>query len=562
MQELINTEKTTSIYSYEIQNELIKLLSSINRETFSHTYGCADRNYWAWKFVDFPGSRFQEISLLLAMLGSGKITFQGKGLCEENFLSLANGALLFWASLQHNDGSFDEAYPFERSLAATAFTSFYCGSAILVIDELLPRESKGKLLHALTKAGDWLSINDEKHGLLSNHLAAAAAALHVIYQITGELKYKKRSTYFIDRVLCHQDDEGWYEEYGGADVGYQTHTVFYLATIWLDTKDERILKSLKKSSSYLAHFIHPDGSFGGEYMSRNTRFFMPAGFEILANDCDISKNIKKFMVLSIRSKSVVTAGAMDSYNILPLVNNFCFAHVHSTSKVSPISYTLPWKQTFVKNFKFSGHQIISTKYFYLIISQSKGGAFAVFDKQNKSPYVDAGAIVFFNDKKIGASNRLNHSNFSELSNNTFLVNSNFHNVNQPNMSPLKFVCFRLFSLAFALMPSASYFIKKALVNILITNTKKRPSQLSRKFEWDGQTLTVKDVLLLNNDKLVERCLIGGRFSTIHMGSSRYAEWQEAHNKSETRQLSKEEISILNRNRLISFAKTLSFSGRI
>ncbi len=38
--------------------------------------------------------------------------------------------LLYWCSIQYTDGSFDEAYPYERSLAAVSFTCFYVGEAI------------------------------------------------------------------------------------------------------------------------------------------------------------------------------------------------------------------------------------------------------------------------------------------------------------------------------------------------------------------------------------------------------------------------------------------------
>ena len=47
----------------------------------------------------------------------------------------------FWCTIQHADGSFDEAYPFERSLAATAFTTFYVGEALeFAGDEAVGRE--------------------------------------------------------------------------------------------------------------------------------------------------------------------------------------------------------------------------------------------------------------------------------------------------------------------------------------------------------------------------------------------------------------------------------------
>ena len=93
----------------------------------------------------------------------------------------SNGPAPAWYSgtLQRGDGSFDEAYPFEHSLAATAFTGFYVGEAFQLIGhELAATEpTPVLLLGTFARAGEWLCRNDDKHGVLSNHLAAAAAAL-------------------------------------------------------------------------------------------------------------------------------------------------------------------------------------------------------------------------------------------------------------------------------------------------------------------------------------------------------------------------------------------------
>ena len=90
----------------------------------------------------------------------------------------------------------------------------------------------------MARAGEWLIRNDETHGFLSNHLAAAAGALRHAYRQTNEARFAERSQYFLDRILGRQSEEGWYDEYGGADPGYQTHCSFYMARCWELTEDE------------------------------------------------------------------------------------------------------------------------------------------------------------------------------------------------------------------------------------------------------------------------------------------------------------------------------------
>ena len=61
-------KKTTdsSLYLNIIKMQLPRILSMIDREFTSKTFGCADRLFWSWKFIDFPGPRLQEVSYLLS----------------------------------------------------------------------------------------------------------------------------------------------------------------------------------------------------------------------------------------------------------------------------------------------------------------------------------------------------------------------------------------------------------------------------------------------------------------------------------------------------------------
>ncbi|MBZ0307812.1 MAG: hypothetical protein K8I82_17220, partial [Anaerolineae bacterium] len=229
--------RMVELYQTQALREISRLLSWQDREPFSITYGCFDRTFWAWKFTDFAGARFQEGVYPLAYLYN--TAFEGNPYHQhERLLEWARAGLRFWSGLQYADGSFDEAYPFEHSLAATAFTGFYVGEAFLLLKDALPASEIGALRTVFARAVGWLCRNDEHHGILSNHLAVAAAALEIAYRICGEDRFQQRSRYFLQRIYDHQSAEGWYEEYGGADIGYQTHGTFYLARIWQLTQDK------------------------------------------------------------------------------------------------------------------------------------------------------------------------------------------------------------------------------------------------------------------------------------------------------------------------------------
>jgi hypothetical protein len=85
-----------------------------------------------------------------------------------------------------------------------------------------------------------------------------------------------------DLALSWQHAEGWFQEYEGADPGYQTCTISFLAKLRQKTSDEKLTEPLRRAVKFTAHFMHPDGSYGGEYGSRNTYHFYPHGCELLA----------------------------------------------------------------------------------------------------------------------------------------------------------------------------------------------------------------------------------------------------------------------------------------
>ena len=117
-----NSDYSTSIYAKAIRETLPRVLSMLDREAFSKTFGCADRVFWSWKFTDFPGSRFQEGVYSLAYLFTTPLPDNCYAK-DQRVLEWIRAGLGFWARRQRRDGSFDEAYPFEHSLAATAFGS-------------------------------------------------------------------------------------------------------------------------------------------------------------------------------------------------------------------------------------------------------------------------------------------------------------------------------------------------------------------------------------------------------------------------------------------------------
>ena len=118
-----------------------KLLSQLNRDPATPTYGCFDRRYWAWKLTDFPEATFQRNAAALTW-------YLQQEECENSPLltEAICAAILYACHVQHKDGSFDQAYPNERSYGAAAFLlPDLCSAYEAIATKLSPEELQNLL---------------------------------------------------------------------------------------------------------------------------------------------------------------------------------------------------------------------------------------------------------------------------------------------------------------------------------------------------------------------------------------------------------------------------------
>lgn len=531
----MTADDAAQLYLRRGLDQMPRSISLEDREPLSRTYGCFDRTYWAWKFVDFPGARYQEGVYPLAFVYA--VADDGRGyLGNARVLEWIHAGLDYWTHIQYRDGSFDEAYPFEHSLAATAFTGFYIAEAVRLIGDHLNETTHDRVRSALLSAGDWLCRNDETHGFLSNHLAAAAGALVNIGKLYDRPRLLERSRYFLRRILDHQSSEGWYDEYGGADPGYQTHGTFYLARCWELTDDDELADSLDRSARFLEHFIHVDGTLGGEYGSRSTQFVYPAGFEILAGRSDAAGRIAQRLAESIHDRRVASLDTMDAQNFYPLLNNTLFAaraalarakrrDESTDSSVSPSSdadRVSTSEQTDCVTFADAGLIKVVRPAYELIVGASKGGVFKLFDRRRQRLVdSDCGYVGRISGGKLATSQNLDRSIRADLQPDRIEIEVPFYASGRTVFAPLKFVVFRLVNLTLGRVPTLARWVKDLLVKVLIVRRKALPLRLRRTILLAEDGIEVRDRIWSTGHVPLTVLRREATFSTVHMGSSRY-----------------------------------------
>lgn len=507
-------------YLNDIQRVLGRALSRLDAEITSRTRGSFDRTWWCWKFVDFSAPRFQEGAYTLAWLATSPFA-PGGARDSARLVDQAQAAIRFWTTLQHADGSFDEAYPFERSLAATAFTGFYVGCAVERLAGRLDSAVEGAARTALERGADWLARNGEYHGVLSNHLAAAAAALQVASDLLGTDRFRSARDRYLGIVYREQDAaEGWYREYSGADPGYQSHGMFYLAEIWRRTLDPALLESLRRASDFMAWFVHPDGTIGGEYASRGTKFAYPAGFEILAGEIPSAAAIARHLRVRVAEGRCIGPYEADAWNLSPLLNNHLFA---AEAALAPLPHAaLPWEsEGATAVFPNAGLVVARRADRLMVASPGRGGAVKLWEiPSGRLLYEDCGYAQLFGK---GAYATQFPSEWRRRQDEPLEVQlvAPFRSVPRIRFSPVRFVAFRAFTLTVGRLPTIARLLKQALVTVLVRKQSDAPGRLSRSigFSEDG-ALSIVDEL----SGLAAEPVPLDRHVPVHMGSARYADY--------------------------------------
>lgn len=255
--------------------EVPKLLTLLDRTPVSRTYGCFDRTYWHYRMIDFPCGMSQEFVLPLALVWSMPELpgnrYAGNPQVREWILA----GIRYAARSAHPDGSCDDYYPFERAAGAAAFSLF----AILEALAILGIGADEEIDRFLKLRARWLAAHLES-GRLSNHEALIVSCLDRAEQRFPGEGFEAALQQRLARLLSWQHEEGWFDEYGGADLGYLSLTIGLLADLDRRRPDLGLRPPLARAIAFFAHFVHPDGTVGGEYSSRSTLNFFPFGFEI------------------------------------------------------------------------------------------------------------------------------------------------------------------------------------------------------------------------------------------------------------------------------------------
>lgn len=370
---------------------LPRLLGAIDRNPYHATYGCLDRQYWHYRTAAFPSEMYQEGALALALAYATPLPEnRWHGVARVRELAIA--ALRYSARSSHADGSCDDYYPFERALGAAVFSLQAAARAyeMLQLDDV-------ELRRAFELRARWIAAQDES-GRLSNHHALAALALERTARVLDSREWHEAAASRLKRLLAWQSDEGWFEEYGGADPGYQTVTIDCLAKYRQLTGANWLDEPLRRAVHFARLFLHPDDSYAGEYGARGTYHFYPHGMELLAaNEPHAADLADAFLrCLSQNREALFDDDRLVAHRMANLIE--AYEDWSAERPVPPNRAAAPHDLYLPGCRLLASHRKTQTT----IVSAARGGIFKHFAPSSAS-MTDCGLIVEFEDGRVAVS---------------------------------------------------------------------------------------------------------------------------------------------------------------
>ncbi len=494
MQEKCQTRSRKEIWANEAQKYIPHILGLCDQNPLSPTYGCFDRAYWHYKTIDFPSGMYQENVLVLALIYKNNFP-KNYWFKNDRIKELVCAGIQFFINSGHSDGAYDDYFPNEKALGATVFSVYAVTESI----KLLNLELNNKIIRKLSRIGEFIIRHDES-GQLSNHQALAALGLLNLYLITNDKKFLEGADHKINLTLSWQNDEGWFLEYEGCDPGYLSCTISYLAKYYIQTQDLRLEAPLKKALKFMLHFIHPDGSFGGEYGSRNSLHYYPSGGELLASLSPIGMQINDIFASGIErgKQSFYEDDRLVSHKVYDYLEAY-LAYFQERPKCleRPPSFTI---------FPQAGFFIASKEKYYAIVALKKGGGVKAYTDK-KCFLFNRGVLLRSEKKQYLSSSVFDKNQEFKIDKNSISLSRNFSSIKVfLTFTPLTFLVFRLVNLF--LGKKMSRMIRKFIQSLIITRKKNVPINFKREIGFHDDEIIINDVISLNS-----------RFSDISVGIS-------------------------------------------
>ncbi|MCC6180131.1 MAG: hypothetical protein IT305_32855 [Chloroflexi bacterium] len=522
-------EDLRSIYLEQAVSQMPRLLSLQDRNPLSPTYGSFHRLYWLDKSIDFPDAMAQFAVQALALAYTLDVPgnpYAGQPKLRDWIVA----GLEYWARIQHRDGSFDEFYPYERGwVGPTGFTLYAAIEAYQAVRDALTPDATQRILTAIRRAAHVVAAGESEEDKLANHHALACVAVWEAFELLGDPELERGFERLWRGLLTYRNvREGWWLEYDGADPGYLSATVSFLAKLHLCRPSPEIVDLAREAVEFASYFAYPDGHYGGSLGSRQTLHFYPHGVEVLADQIPLAGALAQRMLEGLRGGALVPPTIMPDRYMPWRMAEYLLAYRDARPRSNPLP-ALPYqREPFRRWFPEARIDVRRTDEGYVLANLAKGGVVRAFNVEaSRLVYSDCGILGRLADGRMVTSQWIAPGYQIAASDAELTVTGALQRMTSTTtFTPLKMALFRAGLASVGQSTRASHAIKGGIRRMLMFGTRSVPLCFRRRIRFEPGALTVTDVLQRTGKVLVSSLLFGDEFAVRYVPQSRFFQFPD------------------------------------
>lgn len=514
-----------NVYAHKGLCQIPRLLSSQDRNRFSPTYGCMNREFWLCRSTDFPNSitQFGVHALVLAYMHDMPNNPYHQ---HPKVLEWALAGMDYWTTIQHRDGTFDEFYPNERGWAGpTGFLLYVMCDSYRRLGDAIPAELRERMLKAFHRAGLALARTDES-GVLANHHAMALLPMYEAYVLVHDERIKSSFLEKLDEFFSYCHEEGWCLEYDGADPGYLSATISFMAKLRPLYQDERFLPFLERAVAFSGYFAYPNGHYAGTAGSRQTLHFYPHGYELLSKEIPLAGVIADRMLRGLRDGALVPPEIQNERYMVYRIPELLLSYIDYGERPNT-EEKLPYeREAFQTWFPGARLWVDAREGSYTVVNAAKGGVVKHFDLSDGRLMINnCGLWGQLENGALFTSQWIDDHDIRH-DENVLRIEGHCHKVPTKIFTPVRFIVFRLVMLSIGWYEPLAYWMKGMIRKLLMLGGRPLPVRYTREVKLTTDTIEVTTEIRLDGDVRVKGLLIGDEFPARYVPQSRYFQPQE------------------------------------
>ncbi len=207
-------------------------------------------------------------------------------------------------------------------------------------------------------------------------------------------------------LLAGQNEEGWFPERGGADLGRLSLVVDSLARLYAHHGWQEVMPPIERAIRFLFSFIPPDGRMGGCFNSCGTEFVSPYGLEIMASKVPEAATLASSARQQCAQWTHDRFGHWSDATVAVMAPRIVAASTAAARRL-PVGADWPWATNPHFHFPKAGLSVHVTDAYHAVVAARRGGALHVTWRSGAAPLVDAGIVVVFaHSTRTSSSGRL------------------------------------------------------------------------------------------------------------------------------------------------------------